>query len=232
MSVAAKEETKKTKRGLLGLGADLSHSHGHLDVIPSLGHSHGHLDSISSLGHSHGHLDLVSGHGLGGLSGLSLGSGLGANSEIHAAQEHINAAQLNGLSGLSGAGQLGAAQGHLLNAQLGNGLGGLNGLSGLGGLNGLGGGLGGLGGISTGAIALSAPAPLIRTVQVPVVRNIIQHVDRPVPVPYAVDRPGKTRKEQLAQLKFLLISNIVEYKFIEASRKSPIDLHLFIIYVH
>lgn len=184
VSVAAKEETKKTKRGLLGLGADLSHSHGHLDVIPSLGHSHGHLDSISSIGHSHGHLDLVSGHGLGGLSGLSLGSGLGANSEINAAQEHINAAQLNGLSGLSGAGQLGAAQGHLLNAQLGNGLGGLS----------------GLGGISTGAIALSAPAPLIRTVQVPVIRNIIQHVDRPVPVPYAVDRPGKTHSLKKAIL--------------------------------
>lgn len=158
VALCAAEESRKTKRGILGLGG------AHFDVAH--GHSHGHgleLNSLGGLGLSH--------HG---------GS---VNSEIHAAQDHINAAQLGGLGSYGSQGQLGLAQSHLNAAQYGNGAGYL-GSSGL---------LGGIGLAAPAPIAYAAaPAPIayaaapvavtqqiVRTVGVPVERLVHVPVDRP-----------------------------------------------------
>lgn len=192
---AGNVDKTKQKRGLLSQGLELP-------ALDAHSHSGYHYDVPHSHVHSHSHdADIVASSSGPGLATSSLSGGYlppSSNAEVHAAQEHLSAAQYS--SGLGAANQVSAAQSHLNVAQLGGALGGhlgsghgvslgsgigstgLEGSLGSGIANGIGNGLGN--GLLSGP-GLSSPALVSGPTQ------IIQQVPIPVERHVAVDRPGK-----------------------------------------
>lgn len=179
-------DKSKQKRGVLSQGLELP-------ALDAHGHSHSGYDYHVPHAHLHGGDALASS---GSLLSSSLSGGYlqpSGNAEVHAAQEHLSAAQYSG--GLGAGNQLAAAQSHLSNAQLGGdhyGLGNIN-VVGASGLGDIGSGLGSA--IGSGYGNAIGPAQFQLQQQVHEVRVPIP-VDRPV----QVDRPGNNLSNPLNTL--------------------------------